>query len=71
MKRTPELDQKEKEVVAIAEEILCTGGETGNLHGFVVEGVWICNPMTTENGMGTINPEEYYGEQYITWYNTL
>jgi len=71
MKRTPEQDKKEQEAILKAEQILQDGGETGDLPGFEVDGVWICNPTTTENGFQEINPLEYYGQKYVDWYNSL
>jgi len=51
--------------------VLAIGGETGYLHGFEFDGIWICDPTTTENGMGTVDPKKYYGQKYIDWYNSL
>lgn len=71
MQRTAEKDQREKELILIAEKLLCEGVDTGNQPGFEFDGIWIINPTTSENGMETVNPEEYYGQKYVDWYNSL
>jgi len=71
MKRYKVQDEREMKAIKKAEYVVENGLETGDLHGFEFDGVWICNPHHDEQGYPLADPEAYYGELYVEWYNSL
>ena len=64
-------DELEK-VIIDKMKILSEKGEDICDYGFEDEfGIMICNPYQSNNMMEKVNPELYYKDEYIKWYNSL